>query len=345
MYMNYFESNPLNIYHLMSATSESLKRLILVLAVTFIVIIILSILFTIDLTRIYGYIDILILATSLSITLFLLKGIRFYMILRYSGYRPSISDAITLRFGSEFFSLIGVSYIGDEVYRIYYLEKMDVDRGIAISISYSEVFMEVLTAFILIIFGSLLTFLDGYINIYLLISLFISILIVIANVLFILGFPIVYRLISRLFIRFGFKSFSDKLVIKDIHLFKEHFHKVILDYKVFPVIMSISILIGLISGMVLYILSIGFIPNPNYILSLLIVYIANTISSLPITVGGLGITEGVIISSLYPVGESTSVIIAILYRLSSYIAPLLISALILNMRIFRRASSVALRRG
>lgn len=345
MYMKYFESHPQNIYHLMSGLTDSLKRFILVLAATLVVIVALSLLFTIDLAEVIGYIDIILLATSLSITLFILKGIRFYMILRYSGYNPSIFEALSLRFGSEFFSLIGISYIGDEIYRIYYLEKMDVDRGVAISISYSEVFMEVLTAFTLVIFGSLFSLLNGYMNIYLLISLFISIFIVIANVLFILGFPLVYRFISRLFIRIGFKSFSDKLVMEDIRLFKEHFHKVILGSRAFPVIMSISIFIGLLSGMVLYIISRGFIPNLNYILSLLIVYIANTISSLPITVGGLGVTEGVIISSLYPVGESASVMIAIIYRVSSYLVPLLISAILLNIRFFRRVSLAALRRG
>ncbi len=323
---------------------NSWKRFIAVLLVTFALILGLSLLFSIDLSSIVKYLDVVIIASLISIAVFLLKGVRFYTILRFSGINLSLYEALSLRFGSEFFSLIGVSYIGDELYRIYYLEKMDVDRGLAISISYSEVFMEVLTSFTIILLGSIFSLLNGFFNIYLYVGLVISLVIISGNIVFILGFSKIYRLISRFASRIGFKSFSKKYVADDIHLFKSHFHRVILGSKAFPTIFSISLLIGLLSGLVLYIISLSFVSNHSFLISLLIVYIANTISSLPITVGGLGVTEGVIISTFYSADPSSSAYIAILYRLSSYLIPLVISGLLVNVRLFKRVSSIVQRR-
>jgi len=324
---------------------NGLKRFIAILVITFAIIIGLSILFSLDLSSLMMHLDLIIVASLISILVFLLKGLRFYSILKYSGINLGFYDAISLRFGSEFFSLIGISYIGDELYRIYYLEKMDVDRGKAISISYSEVFMEVLTSFVIIVFGSIFSLFNGFFNIYLYVGLIISLVIVIGNLLFVLGFSKIYRLISNVMGRLGFKSFSDKYVAEDIQMFRNHFLGVILGSKAFPVVFTLSILIGVSSGLVLYIISSRFIPSHSFIISLLIVYIANTLSSLPITIGGLGVTEGVIISSFFPVGDSSSVYIAILYRISSYLLPLLISGALVNIRMFRRVSSVVRRRG
>ncbi len=324
---------------------NGLKRFIAVLLVTLAIILGISLLFSIDLSSIVKYLDVILLASIISIVVFLLKGVRFYSILMFSGINLSFYEALSLRFGSEFFSLIGVSYIGDELYRIYYLEKMDVDRGMAISISYSEVFMEVLTSFVIIVFGSIFSLLNGFFNIYLFIGLLISLLIIFGNIVFILGFSRIYKLISGIVSRMGFKSFSKRYVAEDIQVFKNHFHRVILSSKAFPIIFSISLIIGIFSGLVLYVISVNFVSNHSFLISLLIVYIANTISSLPITVGGLGVTEGVIISSFYLADLYSSAYIAILYRLSSYLIPLVISGALVNIRMFRRVSSTIRRRG
>lgn len=320
-------------------------RFIAVLLVTLALIAGISLAFSLDLSSIVKYMDIILVASLISIIVFILKGIRFYMILKYSEINLSFYEALSLRFGSEFFSLIGVSYVGDELYRIYHLERMNIDRGLAISISYSEVFMEVLTSFIIILFGSIFSLLNGFFNIYLYTGLVISLIIIIGNILFILGFSSIYKLVSNIASRIGFKSFSTKYVTEDIDSFKNHFHSVILRPKIFLVIFTISLFIGIFSGLVLHVISTNFVSNYSLAISLLIVYIANTISSIPITVGGLGVTEGVIISSFYSMDPSLSAYIAILYRISSYLIPLVISGILVNIGIFRSDSSSVLRRG
>ena len=92
--------------------------------------------------------------------------------------------------------------------------------------------------------------------------------------------------------------------------------------------MGISLLTAFSSGFTLYILSTKFM-SLDLITATLIVYISITISSLPITIGGTGVTEGVIIASFYQHPISVSALLAVLYRISSYIVPLITSAMLL----------------
>ncbi len=305
-------------------------------AITLALIIVLVKNFSINLSLITRDLDLIVLSACLSTIVFFLKGLRFHFILKRTGFPTNILDSIVLRFGSEFFAFIGVSYIGDELYRVYVLEKSNVNRGIAISISYLEVFLEVITAFTIILLGFIFSIIYGVNNIYLTLAMILSLIIVVFNLLFILGFSQIYSFLSKLLYKIGFKSFSKRLISDDIREFKRHFSNLMLDSKFSMLMLSISILIGLFSGSVLHILTVRYSTESNFIISVLAVYIANTLSSLPITVGGLGVTEGVIIAVFYPSTTDISAYIAILYRITSYVIPFIISSILLNLGVLRR---------
>ena len=165
---------------------KNLKRRFYVVAIaTLIVYVFITLYSKLDICVLVESRDIILISSMAIISAFLLKGLRFYILMKRLAPEAGISffESMLIRLGSELFSFLGVSYLGDEVFRIYILNKYaDIKLGKASIIAYIEVFEEVLIASTIIILGSLANprLLE---SIYIRIGLAVSIAILILNLL------------------------------------------------------------------------------------------------------------------------------------------------------------------
>ncbi len=281
----------------------------------------------------------LLIAGFLTIILLLLKGIRMYILSKICGCKVSVLESILVRSGSEFIALISLSYTGDELFRMWYLNKIGINIKYAIWIAYLDLFLDV-------VIGSLYGLAAGVhlitsgINSALGIIIILLVIVILSShlaiFLILLRGGNIAKNISNSLAKYRILSFIEKW-LKDKIREAEQAEKLPRStlVKVVFIAFLISLVIGVIAGLILHFSLKAAGVNLGIIDSIYAVFTALTITALPITIGGSGITEASIALYTTPILGSTPWLSIVTYRFVSYHLSLLVTGLCLSILIYK----------
>jgi glycosyltransferase 2 family protein len=324
-------------------------RLIAVL-VSFLPVILLFIFSPVSVTDIFSVgIAPFIMAVLFSLAKVFLQGYRFkYFVDKFLGYKVSSSfKLISVRIGSEFVTNTTPSYIGGEIVRIAWLNKHKVPAGIAAWITTMEIIADVFVGTILALFAGIIALYNGAIligTIIILISSFIFgfwLIVVILSAHYNIQLP---KVLTKLVRRFLSKERSDKIInytnsaISDLcTMSRENFNSR-RTIKIFFVGMVLTFFAFACLGASFLVLG-GLIESDLGLYDSILATAASTeLGSLPITVGGSGLTELGLwayvsglnnLPSLNEVLKDSHLDVIISWRIASYHIPLMIMWLVL----------------
>jgi uncharacterized membrane protein YbhN (UPF0104 family) len=324
-------------------------RLIAVL-VSFLPVILLFIFSPVSVTDIFSVgIAPFIMAVLFSLAKVFLQGFRFkYFVDKFLGYKVSSSfKLISVRIGSEFVTNTTPSYIGGEIVRIAWLNKHKVPAGIAAWITTMEIIADVFVGTILALFAGIIALYNGAIligTIIILISSFIFgfwLIVVILSAHYNIQLP---KVLTKLVRRFLSHERSDKIInytnsaISDLcTMSRENFNSR-RTIKIFFVGMVLTFFAFACLGASFLVLG-GLIESDLGLYDSILATAASTeLGSLPITVGGSGLTEIGLwayvsglnnLPSLNEVLKDSHLDVIISWRIASYHIPLMIMWLVL----------------
>lgn len=324
-------------------------RLIAVL-VSFLPVILLFIFSPISVTDIFSVgIAPFLMAVLFSLAKVFLQAYRFkYFVDKFLGYKVSSSfKLISVRIGSEFVTNTTPSYIGGEIVRIAWLTKNKVPAGIAAWITTMEIIADVFVGTILALFAGIIALYNGAIligTIIILISSFIFgfwLIVVILSAHYNIQLP---KVITKLVRRFLSYERSDKVInytntaISDLcTMSRENFNSK-RTIKIFFVGMVLTFFAFACLGASFLVLG-GLIESDLGLYDSILATAASTeLGSLPITVGGSGLTEIGLwayisglnnLPSLNEVLKDSHLDVIISWRIASYHIPLMIMWLVL----------------
>jgi glycosyltransferase 2 family protein len=324
-------------------------RLIAVL-VSFLPVILLFIFSPVSVTDIFSVgIAPFIMAVLFSLAKVFLQAYRFkYFVDKFLGYKVSSSfKLISVRVGSEFVTNTTPSYIGGEIVRIAWLNKHKVPAGIAAWITTMEIIADVFVGTILALFAGIIALYNGAIligTIIILISSFIFgfwLIVVILSAHYNIQLP---KVLTKLVRRFLSKERSDKIInytnsaISDLcTMSRENFNSR-RTIKIFFVGMVLTFFAFACLGASFLVLG-GLIESDLGLYDSILATAASTeLGSLPITVGGSGLTEIGLwayvsglnnLPSLNEVLKDSHLDVIISWRIASYHIPLMIMWLVL----------------
>jgi uncharacterized membrane protein YbhN (UPF0104 family) len=290
-----------------------------------------------------------IAAVLFSLAKVFLQAYRFkYFVDQFLGYKVASSfKLISVRIGSEFVTNTTPSYIGGEIVRIAWLTKNKVPAGIAAWITTMEIIADVFVGTILALFAGIIALYNGAIligTIIILISLFIFgfwLIVVILSAHYNIQLP---KVITRIVRRFLSQERSDKIInytnsaISDLcTMSRENFNSR-RTIKIFFVGMVLTFFAFACLGASFLVLG-GLIESDLGLYDSILATAASTeLGSLPITVGGSGLTEIGLwayvsglnnLPSLNDVLKDSHLDIIISWRIASYHIPLIIMWLVL----------------
>jgi glycosyltransferase 2 family protein len=290
-----------------------------------------------------------IAAVLFSLAKVFLQAYRFkYFVDQFLGYKVASSfKLISVRIGSEFVTNTTPSYIGGEIVRIAWLTKNKVPAGIAAWITTMEIIADVFVGTILALFAGVIALYNGAIligTIIILISLFIFgfwLIVVILSAHYNIQLP---KVITRIVRRFLSQERSDKIInytnsaISDLcTMSRENFNSR-RTIKIFFVGMVLTFFAFACLGASFLVLG-GLIESDLGLYDSILATAASTeLGSLPITVGGSGLTEIGLwayvsglnnLPSLNDVLKDSHLDIIISWRIASYHIPLIIMWLVL----------------
>lgn len=290
-----------------------------------------------------------IAAVLFSLAKVFLQAYRFkYFVDQFLGYKVASSfKLISVRIGSEFVTNTTPSYIGGEIVRIAWLTKNKVPAGIAAWITTMEIIADVFVGTILALFAGVIALYNGAIligTIIILISLFIFgfwVIVVILSAHYNIQLP---KVITRIVRRFLSQERSDKIInytnsaISDLcTMSRENFNSR-RTIKIFFVGMVLTFFAFACLGASFLVLG-GLIESDLGLYDSILATAASTeLGSLPITVGGSGLTEIGLwayvsglnnLPSLNDVLKDSHLDIIISWRIASYHIPLIIMWLVL----------------
>ena len=293
-----------------------------------------------------------IMAVLFSLAKVFLQAYRFkYFVDKFLGYKVSSSlQLISVRVGSEFVTNTTPSYIGGEIVRIAWLTKHKVPAGIAAWITTMEIIADVFVGTILALFAGIIALYNGAIligTIIILISSFIFgfwLIVVILSAHYNIQLP---KVITKLVRRFLSQERSDKIInytntaISDLcTMSRENFNSR-RTIKIFFFGMVLTFFAFACLGASFLVLG-GTIESDLGLYDSILATAASTeLGSLPITVGGSGLTEIGLwayvsgldnVPSLNEVLKDSHLDVIISWRIASYHIPLMIMWLVL-MRI------------
>ena len=264
------------------------------------------------------------------------------------GYKVSSSfKLISVRIGSEFVTNTTPSYIGGEIVRIAWLTKNKVPAGIAAWITTMEIIADVFVGTILALFAGIIALYNGAIligTIIILISSFIFgfwLIVIILSAYYNIQLP---KVITKLVRRFLSYERSDKIInytntaISDLcTMSRENFNSK-RTIKIFFVGMVLTFFAFACLGASFLVLG-GLIESDLGLYDSILATAASTeLGSLPITVGGSGLTEIGLwayvsglnnLPSLNEVLKDSHLDVIISWRIASYHIPLMIMWLVL----------------
>jgi hypothetical protein len=324
-------------------------RLIAVL-VSFLPVILLFIFSPISITDIFSVgIAPFITAVLFSLAKVFLQAYRFkYFVDQFLGYKIASSfKLISVRIGSEFVTNTTPSYIGGEIVRIAWLTKNKVPAGIAAWITTMEIIADVFVGTILALFAGIIALANGAIligTIIILISSFIFgfwLIVVILSAYYNIQLP---KVITKLVRQFLSKARSDKIInytnsaISDLcAMSRENFNST-RTIKIFFVGMVLTFIAFACMGASFLVLG-GLIESDLGLYDSILATASSTeLGSLPITVGGSGLTEIGLwayvsglnkLPSLNEVMNDSHLDVIISWRIASYHIPLIIMWLVL----------------
>ena len=324
-------------------------RLIAVL-VSFLPVIFLFIFSPVSVTDIFSVgIAPFIMAVLFSLAKVFLQAYRFkYFVDKFLGYKVSSSfKLISVRVGSEFVTNTTPSYIGGEIVRIAWLNKHKVPAGIAAWITTMEIIADVFVGTILALFAGIIALYNGAIligTIIILISSFIFgfwLIVVILSAHYNIQLP---KVLTKLVRRFLSQERSDKIInytnsaISDLcTMSRENFNSR-RTIKIFFVGMVLTFFAFACLGASFLVLG-GLIESDLGLYDSILATAASTeLGSLPITVGGSGLTEIGLwayvsglnnLPSLNEVLKDSHLDVIISWRIASYHIPLMIMWLVL----------------
>lgn len=335
-------------------------RLIAVL-VSFLPVILLFIFSPVSVTDIFSVgIAPFLMAVLFSLAKVFLQAYRFkYFVDKFLGYKVSSSfKLITVRIGSEFVTNTTPSYIGGEIVRIAWLTKNKVPAGIAAWITTMEIIADVFVGTILALFAGIIALYNGAIligTIIILISSFIFgfwLIVVILSAHYNIQLP---NVITKLVRRFLSYERSDKIInytnsaISDLcTMSRENFNSK-RTIKIFFVGMVLTFFAFACLGASFLVLG-GLIESDLGLYDSILATAASTeLGSLPITVGGSGLTEIGLwayvsglnnLPSLNEVLKDSHLDVIISWRIATYHIPLMIMWLVLmRLTVIRKITS------
>lgn len=324
-------------------------RLIAVL-VSFLPIILLFIFSPISVTDIFSVgIAPFIMAVLFSLSKVFLQAYRFrYFVDKFLEYKVASSfKLISVRIGSEFVTNTTPSYIGGEIVRIAWLTKNKVPAGIAAWIATMEIIADVFVGTILALFAGIIALYNGAIligTIIILISSFIFgfwLIVVIFSAHYNIQLP---KFITKLVKRFLSHERSDKIInytnsaISDLcTMSRENFNSR-RTIKIFFVGMVLTFFAFACLGASFLVLG-GLIESDLGLYDSILATAASTeLGSLPITVGGSGLTEIGLwayvsdlnnLPSINDVLNDSHLDVIISWRIASYHIPLILMWIVL----------------
>ena len=324
-------------------------RLIAVL-ISFLPVILLFIFSPVSVTDIFSVgIAPFIMAVLFSLAKVFLQAYRFkHFVDKFLGYKVSSSfKLISVRIGSEFVTNTTPSYIGGEIVRIAWLTKNKVPAGIAAWITTMEIIADVFVGTILALFAGIIALYNGAIligTIIILISSFIFgfwLIVVILSAHYNIQLP---KVITKLVRRFLSYERSDKIInytntaISDLcTMSRENFNSK-RTIKIFFVGMVLTFFAFACLGASFLVLG-GLIESDLGLYDSILATAASTeLGSLPITVGGSGLTEIGLwayvsglnnLPSLNEVLKDSHLDVIISWRIASYHIPLMIMWIVL----------------
>jgi len=285
-----------------------------------------------------------ITAVLFSLAKVFLQAYRFkYFVDQFLGYKVASSfKLISVRIGSEFVTNTTPSYIGGEIVRIAWLTTNKVPAGIAAWITTMEIIADVFVGTILALFAGIIALYNGAIligTIIILISLFIFgfwLIVVILSAHYNIQLP---KVITRIVRRFLSQERSDKIInytnsaISDLcTMSRENFNSR-RTIKIFFVGMVLTFFAFACLGASFLVLG-GLIESDLGLYDSILATAASTeLGSLPITVGGSGLTEIGLwayvsglnnLPSLNDVLKDSHLDVIISWRIASYHIPLMI---------------------
>lgn len=324
-------------------------KLIAVL-VSFLPIILLFIFSPVSITDIFSIgIAPFIMAVLFSLAKVFLQAYRFkYFVDKFLEYKVSSSiKLIAVRVGSEFVTNTTPSYIGGEIVRIAWLTKHKVPAGIAAWITTMEIIADVFVGTILALFAGIIALYNGAIligTIIILISSFIFgfwLIVVILSAYYNIQLP---KVITKLVSKFLSQERSDKIInytntaISDLCTMSRNNFNSRRTIKIFFVGMVLTFFAFACLGASFLVLG-GLIESDLGLYDSILATAASTeLGSLPITVGGSGLTEIGLwayvsglnnLPSLNEVLKDSHLDVIISWRIASYHIPLMIMWIVL----------------
>lgn len=289
------------------------------------------------------------MAVLFSLAKVLLQAYRFkYFVDKFLEYKVSSSiKLIAVRVGSEFVTNTTPSYIGGEIVRIAWLTKHKVPAGIAAWITTMEIIADVFVGTILALFAGIIALYNGAIligTIIILISSFIFgfwLIVVILSAHYNIQLP---KVITKLVRRFLSQERSDKIInytntaISDLCTMSRNNFNSRRTIKIFFVGMLLTFFAFACLGASFLVLG-GIIESDLGLYDSILATAASTeLGSLPITVGGSGLTEIGLwayvsglnnLPSLNEVLKDSHLDVIISWRIASYHIPLMIMWIVL----------------
>ncbi len=303
---------------------------------------------SVDPNELIGIWKYILISFAIVLIQLMVKGIRFYYICRvFTGEKIPLSRALLIRISSEFFSLIGVSYVGDEAFRIYILNKKhDIDLGTASVMGYLEVLSEVVVAVGIVMLGIVYLVINNILNtiVYVLIAATLAV----SGFHFILVYrtAAVKRLVDKIINKLRFLIGDERVerYIMEADKAFQSFEKGLdigLGRKtVFLNILLSTVATALLGGASLWILAYPLGISMDIFGAIIVLHMSLVLSSLPITISGSGLFELVILLFGREFSDKIPWLLPIAFRVSSYYLPLILT-IVLVYRVFDKYNIVA----
>jgi uncharacterized membrane protein YbhN (UPF0104 family) len=279
----------------------------------------------------------LIAASTLIFLRLLIQGIRFYLLTCVLNVRAGIASSVVARVSSEFVSLSTPTFIGGEAVRLAWLKARGADLGQATWIIFWEIYLDVVSTALVVYASASYLLLCGE---YLLASL--AALISTTTTAF---FTFIYLFSKKSvlhipkwlqkIVRFFFGESRGGRVITSLNQNLLSYHSsainmnIIYTYKRTIGILLCTALMILLSGAVTQLVIGGSLSLRGLLLSTSGFHISLVIGTLPITIGGSGVSELVLNHFATNVFGSSNWVRVIAWRIITYHIPLTISGLAL----------------
>ena len=301
-----------------------------------------------------------IISVIFSLTKVFLQAFRFkYFVDNFLNYKIAPSfKLISVRIGSEFVTNTTPSYIGGEIVRIAWLTKNKVPAGIAAWIATMEIIADVFVGTILALFAGIIALYNGAILIGTIIILISSLIfgfwliVIIFSAHYNIQLP---KFMTKLVRRFLSQERADTIInytnsaISDLCTMSRENFKSKRTIKIFFVGIVITFLAFVCLGASFFVLG-GLVESDLDLYKSILATAASTeLGSLPITVGGSGLTELGLwayvsgldhLPSINDVLQDSHLDVIISWRIASYHIPLVIMwVLLMKLTIDKKITS------